>query len=92
MVTVTAANSEGTAIEAIALTVNSGLAITSAGSASGDRGQGVQLHGHHASAPRRRPLPKPGRCPPGLRFVANANGTATLSGTPARDRRRRRTR
>ena len=32
---------------------------------------------------RTRPSPRPAPCPPGITFVDNGNGTATLAGTPA---------
>ena len=45
--TVTAASSAGTTTQSFVLTVNSGLAISSASLGHGDRGHGVQLHGRH---------------------------------------------
>ena len=80
MVTVTAANSEGTAAETIALTVNSGLAITSAGSASATAGKAFSFTITSIGTPTAT-LSQSGTLPSGLRFVSNANGTATLSGT-----------
>jgi len=80
MVTATAANSEGTAVENIAVTVNSGLAITSAGSASGTAGKAFTFTVTTIGTPTPT-LAESGTLPRGLRFVANANGTATISGT-----------
>ena len=82
MVTATAANSEGTAVEAIALTVNSGLAITSQGSASATAGKAFSFSITSTGTPTAA-LSQTGTLPSGLRFVNNHNGTATLSGTPS---------
>ncbi len=81
MVTATAANSAGTAVQTIALTVNSGLAITSAGSASATAGKAFSFTVTTTGTPTAS-LAETGTLPSGITFRNNSNGTATLSGTP----------
>ncbi len=81
MITVTAANSEGTAAQMIALTVNSGLAITSSGSASATAGKAFSFTVTTTGTPAAS-LGESGTLPSGVTFRNNNNGTATLSGTP----------
>jgi len=81
MITVTAANSEGTAAQIIALTVNSGLAITSPGTASATAGKALSFTVTTTGTPAAS-LGETGSLPSGVTFHNNGNGTATLSGTP----------
>jgi len=80
--TITAQNSVGTAMQRLVLTVNSGLAITSAASAMAVAGQAFTFTVTTTGTPAPR-LTHAGTLPSGITFTANANGTATLSGTPA---------
>ena len=82
MVTITAANSEGTAAMTLALTVNSGLSITSPGSASATAGKAFTFTVTTTGTPAAS-LGETGTLPSGVTFRNNNNGTATLSGTPA---------
>ena len=79
--TVTAKNSTGTATQSFVLTVNSGLAITSAGSAIATSGKAFSFTVTTTGTPTPT-LTRAGTLPPGITFTANSNGTATLSGTP----------
>jgi hypothetical protein len=80
--TVTAGNSAGTAKQSLALTVNSGLTITSASSAMATSGKAFSFTVTTAGTPTPT-LTHAGTLPSGITFTANSNGTATLSGTPA---------
>jgi hypothetical protein len=80
--TVTAKNSTGTATQSFVLTVNSGLAITSANSATATSGTAFSFTVTSTGTPAAT-LTRTGTLPPGVTFTANSNGTATLSGTPA---------
>ena len=80
--TVTAKNSTGTATQAFTLTVNSGLAITSASSAMATEGTAFSFTVTTTGTPTPT-LTHAGTLPSGITFTANSNGTATLSGTPA---------
>jgi hypothetical protein len=80
--TVTARNSAGTATQSFTLTVNSGLAITSAATATATAGQAFSFTVTTAGSPAPT-LTHTGTLPSGVTFTANSNGTATLSGTPA---------
>ena len=79
--TVTAASS-GTATQRFALTVNSGLAITSASSATLTDGTPLSFTVTTTGTPTPT-LTHTGTLPSGVTFTDNANGTATLAGTPA---------
>ena len=79
--TIAAKNSTGTATQAFTLTVNSGLAITSANSATATSGTAFSFTVTTTGTPAPT-LTRAGTLPPGITFTANANGTATLSGTP----------
>ena len=81
-VTITAANSAGTATQSFVLTVNSGLAITSAASATATSGKAFSFTVTTTGTPAPT-LTHAGTLPSGITFTANANGTATLAGTPA---------
>ena len=81
-ITITAANSQGTATQSFVLTVNSGLAITSAASATATAGTAFSFTVTTAGTPAPT-LTHAGTLPSGITFTANSNGTATLSGTPA---------
>jgi hypothetical protein len=80
--TITATNSAGTATQSFVLTVNSGLAITSAASASATSGTAFSFTVTTTGTPTPT-LTEAGPLPSGVTFTANANGTATLAGTPA---------
>jgi hypothetical protein len=80
--TITAANTAGTATQSFVLTVNSGLAITSANSATATAGSAFSFTVTTAGTPAPT-LTHTGTLPSGLTFTANTNGTATLSGTVA---------
>jgi hypothetical protein len=80
--TVNASNSAGTATQTFALTVNSGLAITSASSAPATSGQAFSFTVTTTGTPAPT-LTHTGTLPSGITFTANSNGTATLAGTPA---------
>jgi hypothetical protein len=79
--TITAKNSTGTGTQALILTVNSGLAITSASTATATSGKAFSFTMTTTGTPAPT-LTRVGTLPPGITFTANANGTATLSGTP----------
>ena len=80
--TITAKNSAGTATQSFTLTVNSGLAITSASSATATAGTAFSFTVTTTGTPTPT-LTSAGTLPSGITFTANSNGTATLSGTPA---------
>ena len=80
--TVAAKNSTGSATQAFTLTVNSGLAITSASSATATAGTAFSFTVTTTGTPAAT-LTHAGTLPAGVTFTANTNGTATLSGTPA---------
>ena len=80
-VTLTARNGTGTATQAFILTVNSGLAITSAATATATSGTAFSFTVTSTGTPAPA-LTHVGTLPPGITFTANSNGTATLSGTP----------
>ena len=80
--TIKATNSAGTATQSFVLTVNSGLAITSAASASATSGTAFSFTVTTTGTPTPT-LTEAGALPSGVTFTANTNGTATLAGTPA---------
>ena len=80
--TITATNSAGTAMQSFVLTVNSGLAITSAATATATAGKAFSFTVTTTGTPTPT-LTHAGTLPSGITFTANANGTATLAGTPA---------
>jgi hypothetical protein len=80
-VTLTAKNATGTATQAFVLTVNSGLAITSAATATATSGTAFSFTMTTTGTPAPA-LTHVGTLPPGITFTANTNGTATLAGTP----------
>jgi hypothetical protein len=82
MLTITASNSAGTASQTFMLTVNSGLAITSANTASATAGTAFSFTVTTVGTPAPT-LTRAGTLPPGVTFTDNGNGTATLSGTPS---------
>src|SRR5262249_17073661 len=81
MLTITAANSVGTAVQNFVLTVNNGPAITSPASASATSGTAFSFTVPTTGTPAPA-ITRAGTLPPGISFTANGNGTATLSGTP----------
>jgi Putative Ig domain len=80
--TIMAKNSAGTATQSFTLTVNSGLAITSAATSTATAGKAFSFAVTTTGSPAPT-LTHTGTLPSGVTFTANANGTATLSGTPA---------
>jgi hypothetical protein len=80
--TIKATNTAGTATQSFVLTVNSGLAITSAASASATSGTAFSFTVTTTGTPTPT-LTEAGPLPSGVTFTANTNGTATLAGTPA---------
>jgi Putative Ig domain len=80
--TITATSTAGTAVQSFVLTVNSGLAITSANTATATAGSAFSFTVTTTGTPTPT-LTHTGTLPAGITFTANTNGTATLSGTPA---------
>ena len=80
--TIKATNTAGTATQSFVLTVNSGLAITSANSATATSGKAFSFTVTTTGTPTPT-LTEAGALPSGVTFTANTNGTATLAGTPA---------
>jgi hypothetical protein len=80
--TIKATNSGGTATQSFVLTVNSGLAITSANSLTVASGKAFSFTVTTTGTPTPT-LSRAGTLPSGVTFTANTNGTATLAGTPA---------
>jgi hypothetical protein len=80
--TITAKNSGGTATQSFVLTVNSGLAITSAASDTVTSGKAFSFAVTTTGTPTPT-LTHAGGLPSGVTFTDNGNGTATLAGTPA---------
>ncbi|GAB3250494.1 putative Ig domain-containing protein [Kineosporia babensis] len=80
-VTVTANNTGGTTTQTLTITVRQSPAFTSANNTTATRGTAftfpVTTSGYPAAS-----LNSLGLLPPGVRFVNNNDGTATLSGTP----------
>ena len=74
-------NSVGAISQTFTLTVNSGLAITSAASATATSGQAFSFTVTTTGTPAPT-LSRAGTLPPGITFTDNGNGTATLAGTP----------
>ncbi len=81
-VTITAANSVGSATQAFLLTVTGGLAITSASALTATAGTAVSFTVTTSGTPAPT-LTHTGSLPSGITFTAGSNGTATLAGTPA---------
>ena len=82
VLTITAANSAGTASQSFMLTINSGLAITSAATATATAGTPFSFTVTATGSPTPT-VGRTGTLPTGITFTANGNGTGTLSGTPA---------
>ena len=81
LLTVKAANSSGTASQSFLLTVNSGLAITSAASDTATVGNAFSFKVTTVGTPTPT-LGRAGGLPAGVTFTDNGDGTGTLSGTP----------
>ena len=80
--TITAANGVSpNANQSFTLTVNNGLAITSANSAAATGGKAFSFSVTTTGSPAPT-LSHAGTLPSGITFTANSNGTATLAGTP----------
>jgi hypothetical protein len=82
LLTIKASSPAGTASQSFTLTVNSGLAITSAATATAIAGQAFSFTVTTTGSPPPT-LSRTGTLPSGITFTANSNGTATLAGTPA---------
>jgi hypothetical protein len=80
--TIAAKNSAGTAAQSFALTVTSGVAITSASASTGTAGRAFSFTVTATGTPTPT-LTRTGTLPTGVTFTAHTNGTATLAGTPA---------
>jgi hypothetical protein len=80
--TITAKNSVGTTTQSFVLDVNSGLAITSANSATATSGKAFSFTVTATGSPTPT-VSETGTLPSGVTFTANSNGTATMAGTPA---------
>jgi hypothetical protein len=81
LLTIKAASSSGTATQSFLLTINSGLAITSAATATAAAGSGFSFKVTTAGTPEPT-LSRAGGLPAGVTFTDNGDGTGTLSGTP----------
>jgi hypothetical protein len=81
LLTIKAANSSGTASQSFLLTVNSGLAITSAASYTATAGSAFSFKVTTTGTPVPT-LDRAGALPAGVTFTTNGDGTGTLSGTP----------
>ena len=81
LLTIKAASSSGTASQSFLLTVNSGLAITSAAAATVTDGSAFSFKVTTTGTPAPT-LGRAGGLPTGVTFTDNRNGTGTLSGTP----------
>lgn len=83
-VTVVASNGVGAqATQHLTLTFSQAPAVTSAGSLSAKGGTAMSFKVTASGTPTPK-LSENGSLPPGLSFHPNGNGTATISGTPAR--------
>ncbi len=81
LLTIKAASSSGTASQSFLLTVNSGLAITSAASDTATAGSAFSFKVTTVGTPAPA-LDRAGALPAGVTFTDNGDGTATLAGTP----------
>ena len=81
LLTIKAASTAGTASQSFLLTVNSGLAITSAASATATAGSAFHFTVSTVGTPAPA-LDRAGALPAGVAFTSNGDGTGTLSGTP----------
>jgi hypothetical protein len=80
--TVKATNAGGSAVQSFVLIVDQPPAITSAGSATARIGKAFSFTVKTTGYPAAK-VTESGTLPKGLKFTANANGTATISGTAA---------
>jgi hypothetical protein len=81
LLTIKAASSSGTASQSFLLTVNSGLAITSAAAGTATAGSAFSFKVTTTGTPVPT-LDRSGALPTGVTFTAKGDGTGTLSGTP----------
>ncbi len=81
-ITVQAANSAGSTAQSFVLVVDQAPAITSAATATATVGKAMSFTVTTTGYPNAS-LTETGALPTGLSFTAKANGTATISGTPA---------
>jgi hypothetical protein len=82
LLTVKATNAAGSATQSFRLLVDQAPAITSAKAVTASVGRAMRFTVTTTGYPTAT-ITEAGRLPNGLRFVANTNGTATISGTPA---------
>jgi Bacterial Ig-like domain (group 3)/Putative Ig domain len=80
--TVNATNSTGSVAQSFVLVVDQPPAITSARTTTATRGRAMTFTVTTTGYPKAT-ITETGTLPNGLSFTANANGTATISGTPA---------
>jgi hypothetical protein len=81
LLTIRAASPSGTASQSFLLTINSGLAITSAASVTATAGSAFSFKVTTVGTPAPT-LDRAGGLPGGVTFTSNGDGTATLAGTP----------
>jgi hypothetical protein len=81
-VTLTAQNSGGSASQTFVLTVDQAPAFTSAATAKGTMLTALTFTVTTSGFPAVTSISESGLLPAGLSFTSNANGTATISGTP----------
>ncbi len=82
VLTLKAKNSAGTAAQTFTLTVDQAVAITSAASAKATVGSALSFEVTTTGYPPPA-LSETGALPPGVRFVDNGDGTASIVGTPS---------
>ena len=81
LLTIKAASTAGTASQSFLLTINSGLAITSAATDTATAGSAFSFKVTTTGTPTPT-LGRAGALPAGVRFADNGDGTGTLAGTP----------
>ena len=82
LLTVKATNAAGSATQSFRLVVDQAPAITSARTLTGTVGRAMRFTVTTTGYPKAT-ITEAGPVPKGLRFIANTNGTATISGTPS---------
>jgi hypothetical protein len=82
LLTVKATNAAGSATQSFRLAVDQAPAITSARTVTATVGRAMKFTVTTTGYPKAT-ITEAGPVPKGLRFIANTNGTATISGTPS---------
>ncbi len=82
LITVKATNAAGSATQSFRLVVDQAPAITSAKTVTATMGRAMRFTVTTTGYPKAT-ITETGPLPKGLRFIANTNGTATISGTPS---------